>query len=60
LLLALPDPPESWRAPYAAMVARDELAWADLSIVATEARQFLNPVLSGHDGRWSTARWAWE
>jgi Nucleotidyl transferase AbiEii toxin, Type IV TA system len=57
---ALPLPPASWEAPYAAMAREDELSWATLSDVTQAAKGFLNPVLAGSlEATWSPDRWTW-
>lgn len=57
---ALPEPPATWAAPYAAMAAEDQLAWSTLTDVIAAARAFLDPVLGGSlDLIWDPARRAW-
>ena len=56
----LPDPPESWRVPYARLARRDRLPWDDLDEVLGAAREFFHPVLAGRDGAWSPESWRWE
>ena len=57
---ALPEPPATWAAPYAAMAAEDQLEWATLADVTAAARAFLDPVLGGSlDLFWDPARRAW-
>lgn len=57
---ALPDPPATWVAPYAALAAEDELEWPTLSDVTAAARAFLDPVLSGGvDMVWVPDQWTW-
>jgi hypothetical protein len=56
----LPEPSDTWRAPYAAMVTRDDLIWPDLVAVTRAARAFLDPLLAGGEGRWEPALWRWE
>lgn len=57
---ALPDPPATWAAPYAALAAEDELEWPTLGAVAAAARAFLDPVLSGGvEMVWLPDRWTW-
>jgi Nucleotidyl transferase AbiEii toxin, Type IV TA system len=57
---ALPEPPATWAAPYAAMAAEDQLGWATLADVTSAARAFLDPVLGGSlDLIWDPARRAW-
>jgi len=58
--MALPEPSESWRVPYAALAEQDELAWTTLEDVTAAARAFLDPVLGGTvDAAWEPAAWAW-
>jgi hypothetical protein len=60
LPLALPAPSEAWRAPYAAMVRKDNLAWPTLDDVTRAAQAFLDPVLTGElVATWQPAAWAW-
>lgn len=56
---SLPDPPEAWTLPYARMAAENSLPWPTLAAVTAAARDFLEPVLAGRDGRWSSGQWAW-
>lgn len=57
---ALPDPPPSWQAPYARIVADDELEWPTLAELTNALRTFLDPVLAGERvGTWQPSRWAW-
>jgi hypothetical protein len=57
---ALPEPPATWVAPYAAMAAEDQLAWSTLTDVTAAARAFLDPLLGGSpDLIWDAARRAW-
>lgn len=56
----LPEPPETWEAPYASMARVDQLRWAALSDVFEAARSFLDPVLSEPlDATWDSNTWAW-
>lgn len=55
----LPDPPSSWREPYAAMAVNDDLPWADLEKVTAAARAFLDPPLAGSGTRWDPQGWRW-
>jgi predicted nucleotidyltransferase component of viral defense system len=56
----LPDPPETWSQPYAAMARDDQLAWPTLAEVTAAARRFLDPVLAGDlDATWQPALGAW-
>ncbi len=57
---ALPDPPETWAAPYAALAAEDELEWPALGDVVAAARAFLDPVLADAvEAVWLPERWTW-
>jgi hypothetical protein len=57
---ALPEPPPTWAAPYAAMAREDQLAWPTLAAVTAAARAFLDPVLAGGlDAAWSPEACAW-
>jgi hypothetical protein len=57
---ALPQPPATWAAPYAAMAAEDQLDWPTLAVVTAAACTFLDPVLDGTlDLIWDPARRAW-
>jgi hypothetical protein len=57
---ALPEPPATWAAAYAALAREDRLPWRDLAALATAARAFLDPVLARYtDARWDPKRWAW-
>ena len=57
---AIPMPPESWEAPYAAMAASDALAWKTLQEVTEAVSSFLNPLLGTKlRGRWAPERWNW-
>lgn len=58
---ALPEPPATWAAPYAALAAEDQLEWPTLTVVTAAARAFLDPVLGGSlDLIWDPAGRAWE
>jgi hypothetical protein len=57
---AVPDAPEAWRAPYAAMVREDALGWPTLEAVTAAARALLDPVLTGDlDATWEPGAWRW-
>lgn len=57
---ALPDPPTSWVAPYAALAAEDQLEWPTVGEVVAAARAFLDPVLSGSVGMvWNPQQRTW-
>jgi hypothetical protein len=58
---AVPEPPRSWRAPYEAMAAADELPWPTLESVHDAVLAFLDPVLSAQQvrGRWVQFEWRW-
>ena len=57
---ALPSPPPTWEAPYAAMAREDRLAWATLTDVAAAARAFLDPVLEAKlNADWDAGAWQW-
>jgi predicted nucleotidyltransferase component of viral defense system len=56
---SLPDPPAEWALPYARLAAENLLPWSTLAAVTAAARDFLDPVLAGRDGLWSSERWAW-
>lgn len=57
---AVPQPPESWAAPYAAMAESDDLAWKTLPEVAEATKTFLDPVLASADcGTWEPATRLW-
>jgi hypothetical protein len=60
LPVALPAPPDAWKAPYEAMAAEDALAWTTLDEVFVAARSFLDAVLAGDaQASWSPATWSW-
>lgn len=56
---ALPEPPPAWAAPYARMVAEDELPWTDLAMLTRAASAFFDPVFAGTDHTWRPGEWAW-
>ena len=57
---ALPDPPESWEAPYAAMAVTDALPWPTLERVGQAVSSFLDPLLrSGTVSTWNPGDWRW-
>lgn len=56
---SLPQPPAAWGAPYARMVAEDDLGWGDLATLMRAASAFFDPVLAGTDHTWRPAEWAW-
>lgn len=54
----LPDPPESWAAPYLTIANEDRLRWTTLRHALEAARAFLNPVLAGgSETRWDPDAW---
>ncbi len=56
----LPEPPATWRMPYAAMVREDNLAWSTLDEVTQAAKAFVDPVLAGElDTVWNPGDWMW-
>ncbi len=56
----LPEPPESWEAPYAAIAKEDQLQWTTLAGAFEAASSFLDPVLAGaSDARWDRDVWVW-
>ncbi len=57
---SVPQPPEAWSTPYAAMAREDELAWPTLGEVAQAVQSFLDPVLAGGlDATWDPHTWSW-
>lgn len=57
---ALPEPPPSWAAAYAAMAKGGRLPWGTLPAVFAAARGFLDPVLGSREAAvWSPGRWTW-
>lgn len=57
---SVPPPPVFWEAPYAAIAANDELAWATLREVTDAVETFLNPVLiSNGCGTWEPTSRVW-
>lgn len=57
----VPEPPESWQAPYASIAAADGLPWVTLTDALAAVRAFLDPVLAGPlDTTWDpiTSTWA--
>jgi len=58
---SVPEPPDAWSAPYAAMATSDELPWATLPAVAAAVSRFLNPVLGLREvAGWDPSRWQWD
>lgn len=56
----LPEPPDSWELPYAAIAREDQLQWTSLTEVFEAARDFLNPILALEaDALWDPLSWAW-
>ena len=56
----LPDPPESWEAPYVTIANEDRLRWTTLADALEAARAFLDPVLAGgSETRWDPDAWEW-
>lgn len=56
----LPDPPNEWEQPYAAIARKDQLQWATLDEVAAAAQSFLDPILADDDdARWDNESWSW-
>jgi len=59
---AIPMPPESWEAPYAAIATADQLPWATLQQVTEAVSLFLDPILRPDDvlGSWEPSQWRWQ
>lgn len=56
----VPEPPDFWEAPYAAMAATDELPWAEFRQVTEAVSAFLDPVLrAGNVLSWEPGEWRW-
>lgn len=56
----LPEPPESWTAPYEVTARTDQLPWRTLAEVHTAAASFLNPVLGEPiEVVWTPDTWTW-
>lgn len=56
----VPEPLESWRAPYAAIAREHELAWPTLDAVTAAVKAFLDPVLARErDATWAASAWRW-
>lgn len=56
----LPEPPETWEAPYASLARLDQLRWVTVADVFEAARSFLDPVLAGPiDASWDPSTWSW-
>lgn len=57
----IPEPPDTWETPYAAMATADELTWKTLEEVAAAVAFFLDPVLRADTpGTWEPSGWRWE
>src|SRR5262245_10932022 len=56
---SLPAPPSAWAAPYARMIAEDELRWRDLAELTRAVQAVLDPVLGGTPRTWSPQGWVW-
>lgn len=60
LPLSVPDPPDSWKPPYAAMAREDQLPWPTLDDATQTVRAFLDPILSRSlDAVWNPETWEW-
>lgn len=58
---AVPYPPDSWEEPFRSMAKETNLGYQSLVNAYTALQTFLDPVLSGRDGRtWDPNRWTWE
>jgi predicted nucleotidyltransferase component of viral defense system len=56
----LPDPPETWAMPYAAIAKEDQLQWPTLIEVVNAAVTFLNPILNNSQVKtWDPITWRW-
>ena len=56
----LPEPLETWDAPYATVAKEDQLRWTTLREALEAVRVFLDSVLAGpSDARWDPDAWAW-
>ncbi|MBU2560631.1 nucleotidyl transferase AbiEii/AbiGii toxin family protein [archaeon] len=56
----LPEPPDTWEAPYASLARLDQLRWVTLADVFEAAQSFLDPVLAGSmDATWDPDTWTW-
>jgi hypothetical protein len=56
---ALPTPPPEWSERYSYLATENKLPWATITLLMTAVETFLNPVLSGRDGRWDPQGWRW-
>jgi hypothetical protein len=58
---ALPPPPAAWSVLYDKLAHREDLPWATIHDVLSQARAFLDPVLARdvQSGRWDPARGIW-
>ncbi len=55
----LPPAPREWLAPYDRLRAEEDLPWAELDALHAAAAAFLDPVLAGDNGTWSTTEHRW-
>ena len=56
----VPNAPLSWHSVYARIAKEDGLPWATIADVEVAVRRFLEPVLDGAGGQWSSELWSWE
>jgi hypothetical protein len=60
LPVSVPEPLETWAAPYSVMAREDYLTWLTLDSVTKAAKAFLDPVLAGGlDATWLPSEWRW-
>jgi len=57
--VALPVPPREWLGPYDKLKDEEGLAWEDVDALHAVAAAFLDPVLDGGEGAWSTEDGRW-
>lgn len=56
----VPEPPQSWSAPYARMAREDGLPWAEIEGLYSAVCAFVEPVLQGSEGVWDAGAWKWQ
>ncbi|HKZ54039.1 MAG TPA: nucleotidyl transferase AbiEii/AbiGii toxin family protein [Anaerolineales bacterium] len=57
----LPDPPPSWKIPYAKLAEETQLPWRGIDQGFEALRKFIEPILEERvSGMWDPSRWSWK
>ena len=56
---AVPTAPAGWAPVYKRMAAIDNLRWENIDLLLAAVREFLDPILTEHEGNWDPTSWSW-